>query len=321
MKKTLFGIRKERWLNEARFIQKHMDLHLIDLLEKKKLNKALDNIHFPKTFYAEVLQRLITQQVPNGDSEWQKFKNHLRQAIDKASMIEVKEGRAQTFVDQLRIEFLEGYLRSETLGSAFRIDCSGEYEDCDNEEQEEFKKECKSKLLEVLEKQPSIINQREYAKELSKEVVQHMIKANDKAALPRCDECCRLCKSLCIEAANHETPHDAVHQPGGVVGFHFHRTDKLDAATCSQSYDQDDTFFLNNDPTVKYKYRNFATVFPGWKNPRIIEEMPVREYILATYNKEIAEKYKLKPSENIPRSYFRDLSSIKEKLERDIASQ
>ncbi|XP_046636048.1 uncharacterized protein LOC124314746 [Daphnia pulicaria] len=322
VQKTLHGIRKKRWLNEARFIQKHMDLHLIDLLEKKKLNEALDNISFPKRFYAEVLQRLIAQQVPNGDSEWHKFKNDLRRAIDKAAIIEVKERRAQTFVNQLRKEFFEGYLQSETLGSAFRIDCSGEYEDCDNEEQEEFKKECKSKLLEVLKKQVAITrHQKVFAKELSKEVVQHMIKANDKAALPRCDECCRLCKSLCIEAANHKTPHEAVHQPGGVAGVHFHRIDKLDATTCSQHYEQDDTFLFNNDPTVKYKYRDFATVFRGWRNPRIIEEMPVREYILATYNKEIAEKYKVKPSENIPASYFRDLSSIKKQLERDIASQ
>jgi hypothetical protein len=317
VQKTLHGIRKKRWLNEARFMQKHMDLHLIDLLEDKKVDEVLDKIRDPEKFYAEVLQRLIAEQVPNADSEWQNFTDGLRQAIDKAAMIEVNEGRAQTFVNQLRKEFLKGYLQSETLGSAFRINCSDEYEDCDNEEKKEFQEACTKKLHEVLERRPAIKNQGDYAKE----VVQHMIKANDKAALPRCDECCRLCKSLCIEAANHKTPHDAIHQPGGVVGFHFHRTDKLDATTCSQSYDQDDTFLLNNDPTVNYKYRNFATVFPGWRNPRIIEDMPVREYILATYNKQIAEKYKVKPSENIPRTYFRNLSSIKEKLEREIASQ
>ena len=75
---------------------------------------------------------------------------------------------------------------------------------------------------------------------------------------------------------------------------------------------------MNSDYTVKYKFRDYAKVFRGWKDPRINDELPLREYILATYNEEIAKKYNLKPADDIPASYFRDLSSIKEQLERDI---
>jgi hypothetical protein len=67
-----------------------------------------------------------------------------------------------------------------------------------------------------------------------------------------------------------------------------------------------------------YYYRDFATVFPGWNNPRINEELPLREYILATYNQDIAKRYHLKPCPNIPLKYFRDLVSIKEQLKREI---
>jgi hypothetical protein len=269
-----------------------------------------------------MLHLLIAQTVPNIDDEWQTFKNHLRYAIKKAAAVEVDKEKAQTFVNQLRKEFLDGYLQSEILGSAFRIDCSGEYEDCDNEEKKEFQEACLSKLIEVLEKQEIIKDEKKYSKQLSSKVVQHMKKLNDKAALPRCDAICRLCESQCIEAANHDTqdrPHDTIHQPGGVAGLSCAGTEELNHMTCSQSYEEDGSFHLNNDLTVSYRYRDYAKVFPGWKDPRINENSPLCEYILATYNNEIAERYNKKPSTQITLSYSSTLSSIKKQLQRDIA--
>jgi hypothetical protein len=301
-------------------MQKHMDLHLIDLLERNELDQVLDCIRNPQTFYADVLHLLIAQKVPNNiDEEWQTFRNHLREAIKKAARVEVDRKRAQTFVNQLRKEFLE---QSETLGSAFRIDCSGEYEDCDNEGKEEFQEACLTKLIEVLEKQEIIKDENKYSKQLSSKVVQHMKNVNDKAALPRCDAICRLCESLCIEAANHDIqdrPHDTIHQPGGVAGLSCAGTEELNHRTCHQSYEENHKFYLNNDSTVSYRYRDYAKVFPGWKDPRINENSPLCEYILATYNIEIAERYNKTPSTQITPSYSRNLSSIKKKLQRDIA--
>jgi hypothetical protein len=57
---------------------------------------------------------------------------------------------------------------------------------------------------------------------------------------------------------------------------------------------------------------------PGWKDPRINEELTLREYIFATYNEEIAKKYEKKPCANVPAKYFRDLSTIREQLKRDM---
>ncbi|XP_046439459.1 uncharacterized protein LOC124190679 [Daphnia pulex] len=319
VQRTCRRIRNERWLYDARYMQKHMDLHLIDLLERNQLDQVLDYLRNPQWFYADVLHLLIAQKVPHVDEQWRSFKNRLRDAISKAAAVEVDKEKAQTFVDHLRKEFLDGYLQSEILGSAFRIDCSGEYEDCDNEEKEEFQKTCLKTLIEVLEKQEAIKDKNKFSKQLSPKVVQYMKDVNDKAALPRCDAFCQLCKSLCIEAANHDTqdrPHDAVHQPGGVAGLSYIHTDELVHMTCSQSYEDDRTFQLD-DSTVSYLYREYAKVFPGWRNPRINEELPLREYILTTYNNEIAKKYNEKPSTQIPPS--RTLSDIKEQLEREIA--
>jgi hypothetical protein len=112
----------------------------------------------------------------------------------------------------------------------------------------------------------------------------------------------------------------AVHQPGEVAGVRYTRTKQLDHKTCSQSYEEDGKFHLDNDLTVDYPYRDYAKVFSGWKDPRINENSPLREYILTTYNKEIAKKYNVKLSTQIPSSYSsRTLSSIKEQLQREIA--
>ncbi|EFX68082.1 hypothetical protein DAPPUDRAFT_114845 [Daphnia pulex] len=270
-----------------------------------------------------MLHLLIAQKVPNLDEEWQTFRSHLRDAINKAAAVNVNKEKAQTFVDHLRKEFLDGYLQSETLHSAFRIDCSGEYEDCDNEEKEEFQEACLTKLIEVLEKQEAITNQKDYAEQLSPKVVTHMKKVNDKASLSRCDAFCPLCKSLCITPpVHHDTqdgPHDTIHQPGGVAGQCYMHTEELNHRTCHQSYEEENSFYLNGDLTVAYPYRDYANVFPGWKDPRINEELPLCEYILATYNNEIAERYNKKPSTQIPSSYSsRTLSDIKEQLEREI---
>ena len=322
VKRTSNRIRNERWLQDARFLHKHMDLYLIDLLEKKQISVVLDCINNPQKWYQIVLYQLIAEMVPNVDEEWINFTNHLEQAIKNSALatMNADKDRAQTFVDQLRKEFLNGYLQSEHLASAFLIDYSGEYEDCDNEGKTEFQEICVSSLIQMLEDQVSPNNQQDFAKELCPEVVEFMKSLNDPATLPRCDAICPICGSLCIEAANHDTdlrPHNAIHQPAGIAGVKLTKTRELVSTTCSQSYELDVMFRPPNDDKW-YNYRDFGTVFPGWNNPRINEELPLREYILATYNQDIAKRYDLKPCPNIPSKYFRDLVSIKEQLKRDI---
>ena len=143
---------------------------------------------------------------------------------------------------------------------------------------------------------------------------------NDSAALPRCDACCPMCRSLCIEPANHDTtlrPHDAVHQPGGLGGVHTRNSQELVRSTCSQHCEMDQEFYTAATHTVSRKFRDFANVYSGWKVPRINEELPLRQYILATYNEDVEKLYNVKPCSTIPPEYFRDLSNIREQLLRD----
>ena len=97
---------------------------------------------------------------------------------------------------------------------------------------------------------------------------------------------------------------------GGLVGIYSRSKRKLVHISCSQSCEMDGKFNPDTNSTVSRKYTEFAEVYPGWKVPRINEEIPIRQYILATYNKDIAKKYKLKPCSKIPSAYFRDLLTI-----------
>jgi hypothetical protein len=322
IQKAFNVIRNRQWLFDARLMHKHLDLYLIDLLDEQKINEVLYCINQPQSFYAYVLHRLIDQNVPNVEKEWQDFTICLKQAIKKAAVAstEVESGKAQNFVNQLRNEFLKGGLQNELLASAFLINLSGEYEDCENEDNGEFQDACTNKMLVALDSQEPPKNQKEFAKELSPKVVQYMKIRNDPVALPRCDAYCGLCSSLCIESANHDTsltPHDAIHQPAGIAGLSNVTDLTLDSKTCSDSFQANCSFRLSKTSEWQ-KYTDYAKVFPGWKDPRINEESPVREYILATYNEEIAKKYKLQPCSDIPANYFRDLSTIREQLKRDV---
>lgn len=186
--KTFKEIRDERWLYDARIMHTHMDLHLIDLLENQKVSEVLENISESKRFYADVLQQLISQKVPSVEEEWQSFLSQMKHAIEKAALatLEVDCAIAQNFVDQLRNDFLKGRpnLRSEQLAFAFSIDCSDEYEDCDNEEKKEFQLACTNGLTQVLEKQRPP-NELEFSKDLSSKVIQFMLTLNNQAVLPR----------------------------------------------------------------------------------------------------------------------------------------
>ena len=323
---TVNRIRNCLWLHDARLMHKHMDLYLCELLEDRKLQKVLEHIRLPKGLYEIVLQQLIAQKVPNVDELWQSYIRDRKRQIEAAALatLDVVNGRAQKFVDVLRDEFLKNDgLQSECLAKSFLIDCSGEYEDCDNEDnKEEFQDVCVSELFKVLDRQKSPQNQQQFAKQLSPKVIDYMKTLNDSAAMPRCDACCPLCKSLCIEVANHDTthkPHDAIHQPGGIAGVYYRETGTLVATTCSESFINDEGFYKYRDDPVVHKYRDFSKVYPEWMDPKINEQMQLRQYILAIYNEDIANKYGFKPCTNIPAHFFRDLISIRENLKKDTA--
>ena len=318
------GITNKRWIYEARFMHKHLDLYLIDLLERDEVGKVLDYIKKPQELYRNVLAKLIAKEVPKNVAQlWTQFLSHLKTAITTAANVakQMKRGKAEKFVAQLKTAMLDDHnIRSQWLAEKFSTNIGGEFKDCDDEEDDKFAEACIKELIGALQIQDSPTNQKNFIEVVTEKVTKHLESENNPSTRPRCTVCCRLCKSLCIKPANHDPEndkHDAIHQPKGIAGFSYTEIDTLVETTCSQSFEDDGGFYL---ASVLYKYRNFDKVFPGWENPRICEDLPLREYILANYNEVIASKYNLKPCTNIPPQYrSRKLEYIRQELERETA--
>lgn len=65
-------LRNKRWLLDARCIQKHMDLHLVGLLEDARtdINIVLQFLWEPKSLHRIVLAKLIARQIPYGFQQY-----------------------------------------------------------------------------------------------------------------------------------------------------------------------------------------------------------------------------------------------------------
>lgn len=320
---TINAIQHEKWLNNGKFMQIHIDLYLIELLEGGKVKQVLDLISKPKKLYRIVLRNLVAKKVPKVEQEYGRFaealKIQIRQAISSASSTE--SGRAAYFIELLRDNCIK-VLLSPHLGEQLLINCSGEYQDCGKQDPEDFRKNCENALIHTVDQvDRPLTEQKDFAKYLSTKVVECMKRQNDGASRPRCDASCPWCGSQCFDSDNHDTElklHDTIHQPSGLNGVHFTNSLILRELACSKY--QDTTELYRHDKKLG-KFKDFETIFPGWRKPKWKESWPLREYIFATYQEDIVKHYqrsKVKACTDIPVEYKRELSTIRENLEREV---
>lgn len=318
---TTYAIRNEKWLNNGKFMQNHIDLYLIELLEDDKLQEVLNLIANLQKLYREVLENLVASKVRKQEEEYQKFIEILKKEILQVinSLPSIGSGRAAYFVETLRNGCVT-ILSSPYLGEKLLINCGEEYEDCDKEDLDVFMKSCEKNLIPAVEAvQLPINNQGHFAKFISSKVVEFMKTQNDAIARPRCDASCPWCGSQCLDSTNHDTKfqlHDTIHQPSGLKGIINLRTNELWPAACSKYEDEQE---LYKNTIIKLGvFKDFETIFPGWKKPKWKESWPLREYIFTTYQEDIAKRYEVKVCREVPSDYKRELSTIRENLEKEI---
>ena len=329
IERTLNNIRNEKWLSDGKIMHKHIDLHLAQLLTDGDIDGTLKRIGQPQLHLTKVLHQLISRKIPNIDREWRNFVNHLKNAIKAAARVSavLDIDRAQRFVDKLRDEFSKIF-HSDFLENSFRMNCSETYEDCDNANKKTFQEECVREFTKILKSlQFKTTNQQEFDNLLAPKVIEFVKFLNEPTCMPRCDAYCPLCKSLCLEAANHDTsliPHDTIHQPKGIVGKEFVggvHDNELVPYTCNYSYEIDGSFVKDGNNSVLYintgTLVRFSPVEGRWKDPLRKEALPLREYIFAIYNEDIAEMYGRDPYSNIPSSFFRNFELIWEQLKKE----
>ena len=328
-------VRTKTWLSDPKALQARLDLALLHLMDDgNKVSVMLENIRKSAEFYEQVMIDLIQEEIPDLKKEWEQFDATLKSAVKSAVIAasSVKSGRAKKFIDEIHSQCL-GVFNDNYLAMNLIKDSDG-CEGCDHEEENVFKEKC----LQLVEGSTNVLQfwssiwkfwDRHWKMDVSKQVLQHMRSVRgDDVARPRCKIACPRCNSLCIHPANHDTTikkHDTFHQPGGLAGAHWTEEHPKEIfrltlchQTCSEHFVENNKFIIwNGDKKESHFYRDFAKVYSDWMEPKLDERLPLREYIFAKYQEELAHKYEVKECIEIPSAYSNhDLETIRLNLER-----
>ena len=319
-------VRTKTWLSDPKALQARLDLALLKLMDEGKIEEMLDKIENSAEFYEQVLTDLISNEISEVEKMCEVFNATFKDVINSAVVValSVKSGRAKEFIDELKSQCLKKF-RDNYLAINLITDGDG-YEGCDNEEENVFLERCLQLVPLSSALKSSDIYSLEWREKLSRQVLSYMQNVRrEEVARPRCKAYCPICGSLCIHPANHDTSkikHDTYHQPAGLNGFRFADSKSNSEIvrntswhrTCSTSLLENCRFWHK----VEYiPYGDFSKIFPDWMSPRLMERLPLREYIFANYQEQIAEKYQIKKCVTIPADYYYDLETIRSNLKRD----
>ena len=190
-------------------------------------------------------------------------------------------------MEELHRQGFESGFRDNFLAKKFPTDSEG-YDGCDNEESKEF-------LDQSVKQQKAAVDGIKDESD-GKHRVPNILdrlreKRTEEGVRPLCNEACPLCKSLCILPFGHKSAekHNTFHQSRALSGGYWTETcdpplaGSLAAHNCSTSGNAQ---FWHADKWNDYK--DFGVVFPDWLQPTFMKHLPLREYILATYNEQMS---------------------------------
>ena len=116
------------------------------------------------------------------------------------------------------------------------------------------------------------------------------------SARERCSEPCPHCKMLCIHPSGHENEssdqarlHDTHHQPSGICGWRWERSEELTDRSCTECVENNDRFRFGGGDWIPYK--DFCVKYPSWALPCTKKQQKLREYIFANYQDELVTKF------------------------------
>ena len=124
-----------------------------------------------------------------------------------------------------------------------------------------------------------------------------------------CAASCPRCRATCMFKDGHEDKHDCYHQPKGLFGIVWEKTDELVQTNCLESVEEDHTI------TNIGLYTDFEKHYPEWKKPNLSLLGPngeFRQMFFSRFQKELAGYYGKKECSSI--TTYCDIASLKNKL-------
>ncbi|KAK2709411.1 hypothetical protein QYM36_013169 [Artemia franciscana] len=292
------NLRKKCWPQHAKNIQGHMDLFLIEEVEPKGIAEVLRKIENPSLLKRLTTCRLISFEIEalSENLNWAKFQDQLERCLRNTYQVAPKDEKTGLKSFQFH-QLLKS--QKELFKSTYIAD--------------ELTKEMNTFGWTELDKLSVNFDQRHIDAMINKisqsyrtldknHIIDNvLIQLQDNihfeaAFCTPCQEPCPLCESPCFLEVSHNGPHDTFHQPKGLVGMRYVEGKKLSADACNTT--PLDHHFRLHDGDGSWKYADFSKKFTNWMQPdRTKPVSDYREYLIRSYNKQIAAYYSVNPSD------------------------
>ncbi|KDO19247.1 hypothetical protein SPRG_15121 [Saprolegnia parasitica CBS 223.65] len=347
------ALKDARWVCTPDAMQAALDMDLLQLMRKRDIDTVLDHIQRPAKLVADVTHRLVLAQVQACYVRVaKKLVLDVKECIGSASAAarDAVCQRSEVFVYTLRLTLQR---RLKCSGTSALIESlplvAGDVMNCDDQGPSAFdiddgRSIPKSLLVCVAALDASLGPSAVLSSTITRKIVKVIRNEAYGAAdgiMPRCGKPCPRCKCPCTKALGHafrkkdtkapsrasskkatrghvsttedNTLHDTYHQPGGLVGGYCVDTKQLYALSCAACVVENDYMVLSSG---NRPYTDFPKVYRGWALPRVTKFLPLREYIFANCQPELARNHNMLQCATIPASYAHDLGDIEKQLER-----
>ena len=304
-------VAKERWIRNSEVLGAYIDRERIQILESKGIQALLRKMRSASEFYEKCMEKLVQDYIDaNLEHTWNIFYNNTKDTIQKAG-IRAKNSPnncLQVFVDALKQSTLPWKIRSD-IPSNLSI-----YGNVDDQQRNIFDSIVTNITLAVPENSTSKLNGDESKKILK---VLREDPASDEAK-PRCNHACRHCGAPCFKPFNHTGHHDFFHQPSGVVGSSWFKTNLIVHETCRDHFLRNDRFTMDGGKSW-HSFSEYPDLhnyeIPGGASKRNV----LSEYLMSKYHNEIARYYNIKPNPPVPVAYSEySLEDIKKAINKTI---
>ena len=289
--KVQVAVQDMGWVMDSKILQAHVDLKYLKLSKDGKEYELINKLDNSSDYYKETVLEKISEFVNMYEvEEWKNLVTKTRVAVEhagfEASRI-ISDG-----YNKMR-ELLKNELDPNILIHLPELTTwyDGLNEDLHkpgnsvNSNFVDIKDEIDKRLLKVDRPSLDIMA-------CSREVYRLLSDNFNPGARPRCTAVCPRCTLPCNKSVGHYSEvsrHNCDHQPGGLVGAGWKRSNKLVGFSCAESVSRGDLMVF---PDKEVPFSEFDKQYPEWMLPSEASATSrVRKYLFQRHNKAIAKYY------------------------------
>ena len=299
------AVQDKGWVTDSKILEAHVDLKYLRLSRHGRVDDLIRKLQNPKNFYEETVLEKIEEFVDKlKDMEWKNFIGKALLAVEN-SCLEGSRSKGDGYrkmkdmmKNDLHIEVLKKLPHLTTWDDRLNKDLNRTEEESINMNFIEIGKGIKDRLDGIN------IDPNFQIKDCTMQVYTLLGENFNPGARPRCTAVCPNCRLPCNKSLGHysqDSRHNCDHQPAGLVGVMWVKSNKLVGFSCSEMVATGRSMSFRNIFDVKRSvpYADFDKEYPKWMLPcEVNKKSRVRKYLFQEHNKAIADHYGLNESDS-----------------------